>query len=383
MMAEIPNRELENSDIEQSALPVLEPEAPDIGLNVDFAKGYLETKAGGGCYLDTSESFDLAEAKIAPLKKFLPHPKDVVSVGVGTGEELHAIAKIYKDELAVIHGLDLSSKSLLIAKERLLKYGLNPDMIEGSAINLPFANHNVDGIIESSILHEIYSYVPDGKSAWKKAISEVALKLSEGGIYLLRDFSGPANKGDVQLSLTSDIAKNFYKYFKKYFRNFTLCDPEYVKNIIDKRAQNNSDLPEYDPQSHVVTLPFGMAAEVVLHFRNFYDNYTKGITNLNDADWKEINESYLPPNPSLSGTHTMTKDEYMETVLVEANNALENTGYKIVCVQNESSVRPEMVKFLADHFVLNIQDSGESSRDLLSEVTQKMELVFKKEKRNA
>lgn len=386
MMAEIPNRESENSKIDQGAKSVLEPEIIDMGLDVSFTKEYLETKAGSGCYgetnLDTPESLTLAEEKIEPLKKFSPHPKNIVSIGVGAGEELRAVAEIYKGEQTVIYGLDLSPRSLSIARERLLKYGLDIEMIEGSAIGLPFADHSMDGIIESSILHEIYSYVPDGKNAWKKAIAEVATKLSENGIYLLRDFSGPIDKGDVQLNLTSDIAKKFYDYFREFYRTFSSCNPEDVKNIIDKRIPNNSDLPQYDLQSHMVTLPFGMASEVMLHFRNFYDNYTKGITNFDDPNWKEINESYLPPNPNIPGINVMTKDEYAETVLTEANNALGNTEYKMVCVQNKVSARPEAVKFLADHFVLSLQNSDKNSETLLSETTRKMELVFKKQKKN-
>ena len=161
-------------------------------------------------------------------------------------------------------------------------------------------------------------------------------------------------------------------------RGKTVSLTESAEKIVDKRNPNDSDYPPIDPQINSVNLPFEKAAEVMLHFRIFYDRHTRGLVTFGDPYWKEINESYLPPNPNMASTQAMTRDEYVATVVSEANIALENTWHQMVCMQNKSSSRPETTKFLADHFTLDPKNTEITNDELLSQVPEKMELIFKK-----
>lgn len=230
--------------------------------------------------------------------------------------------------------------------------------------------------MESSLLHEIYSYVSNGRMAWKKAITEVAEKLSENGIFLLRDFSTP-QETYVKLTFKTDFARNFYTYFSKYYRTFEGWDSTDLDKIEDKRKSNTSDYPSLDSTSStLISLP--IAAEFMLHFRYFYENYMNGTTNFNDTKWKEINETYLIPHPNSTKTVPMSREEYVQTVLNVANTAIKDTNYRLICIQNAVSQRLETTEFFGEHFSLRAGGDQNNSEELLLQVTEKMELVFRK-----
>src|SRR5436853_7823190 len=100
---------------------------------------------------------------------------------------------------------------------------------------------------------------------------------------------------------------------------------------------NDPDFPAVDEQSRTVRLPYARAAEVLLHFRNFYNDYSRGLTTFGDRHWKEINESYLPPSPHANPSEAMPKHEYIGAVLAEADTALAGTPYKFLCFQDAIS----------------------------------------------
>ncbi len=135
------------------------------------------------------QRLEKTRAKLKQLAQFLPNPGVVVSVGIGSGEKAQAAAELFKG--AQIHGLDISRQAILSAQEKLTLSGMKDNWIEGSATKMPFRENSIDGFIMSAILHEIYSYIPDGKQAWSQAIKEVATKLAENGAFLLRDFAAP------------------------------------------------------------------------------------------------------------------------------------------------------------------------------------------------
>lgn len=327
-----------------------------------------------------SESVASTRAKLAPLADFVDAPRHIVSVGVGAGEEVRAAIDIFSPMGARVHGLDLSHRAISQVRDQLREDGLDAGMVIGDAAKMPFPRESVDGIIESAIHHEIYSYSKDGKDAWRRGITEAARTLSENGALLLRDFAAPSFKGNVAMTLTSDIAKGFYKYFREQFRVFESWDQKEAIEIVDKREPNDLDYPPLDEETNTVTLPFANAAEVMLHFRIFKDKKGKGLLDFGDPTWKEINEIYLPPHPDKPGIQAMPQEEYVQTVLQEANDSLADTDYEMVCVQNETSSRPKTVQLFAEHFSLSTKDDR-TNEELLAEVPNKMELVFKKVKK--
>jgi ubiquinone/menaquinone biosynthesis C-methylase UbiE len=336
------------------------------GLDMPFAQKYLSMTEA----IYSSESQKKTRAKLEPLAQFLPNPQTVVSVGIGSGEEVQVAAKLFSD--AQVYGLDISRGAILSARE---KFALSDnEWIEGSATNLPFKENSVDGIIMSAIMHEVYSYVPDGKQAWRQAIREVATKLAENGAFLLRDFEAPDVKGVITMHITSNVARQFYEFFREHYRVFASQRKEEATAFIEKRAPNDNDYPPVDKKTDVVPLLYVRAAEVILHFHNFFRDRIK----LGNIDWKEINESYLPPHPSHNPAMAMSKQEYIETVLAEGNKALADTPYTFICVQDTSSERPQASKLLAEHFSLQLPESEMTSEQLVNGVNKKMELVFKK-----
>jgi ubiquinone/menaquinone biosynthesis C-methylase UbiE len=336
------------------------------GLDMPFAQRYLSMME----VRYSADSQKKTRAKIEQLAQFLPNPQIIVSVGVGTGEEVQVAAQLFSN--AQVYGLDISRGAILSAREKLALS--DNEWIEGSATNIPLKGNSVDGIIMSAIMHEIYSYVPDGKQAWRQAIREVATKLAENGAFLLRDFAAPDAKGVVTMRMTSNVSRRFYEYFREHYRVFASQRKEEVAAFIEKRASNDNDYPPVDKETEVVQLLYARAAEVILHFHNFYRNGIK----LGNIDWKEINETYLPPHPSHNPAIAMSKQEYIETVLAEGNKALADTPYTFICVQDTSSERPEASKLLVEHFSLQLPESEMTSEQLVNGVNKKMELVFKK-----
>lgn len=352
----------------------------EMGLNVDFARRYLENFAGKGCYEEVNicspESLQEEKEKLRLLRRPGYSPKKILSVGIGSGAELISLADIFDSEKTEISGLDISSKTLSTVKERLEKQKLNVNLILGSGLDLPVPKHSLDGIIESSFLHEIYSYIPDGKKALKVAISEVIDKLAEGGLFLLRDFSAPRDIR-IELSFKTNFAERFYEYFVQHYRAFESCDVS-ADNIKKERSSGSEVYPKYS-STHPISISLPQASEFMLHFRNFYENYMTGTVTFEDMNWKEINETYLVPNPDKNSTTPMIKQEYIEMVLNVANEVLRGTELKLICVQDHISERALTAAFLREHFSLSfpdIQTEDRTEKDLFLESTGKMELLF-------
>ncbi len=286
--------------------------------DVDFARTYLERTTSSSylaSILSTPESLITTKSKLSPFTSGLLNPRRVVSVGVGSGEELQGLSELLPPGVA-LYGLDLSPSALAFCREYLGKYDLKPNLVEGSAIDMPFRSNSVDGVVMSAILHEIYSYVASGKEAWKRGIRGVATILDEQGSFLLRDFESPKD-GDstVELQLRTDFSKDFYKYFRKYFRTFTAWPGQEVDEIEHRRTAEDSDFPQLLPDQDLIKLRLSDTAELALHFRNFYNDFSHGQTNFEDAGWKEINETYFVPDPNNSSITTMDKSRYIQAVI--------------------------------------------------------------------
>lgn len=362
----------------------------EAGLDPTFAKEYLNKTTHIEYYkkinMGTPESFITTKTKLEKIKPFFKNPpKKVVSIGVGAGEELQAAASVFNR--ASISGIDLVDGALKLARENLDKYGLKAALIQASGTKLPFAKESVDVVIESATLHEIYSYMPNGKFAWKRAIQEVANCLAEDGVFLLRDFSAPSSEIIVTLSIRQDsqmaeFETKFYNYFRQYYRVFESWNEDGANKIEEKRTSSEPDYPELDSGTWKVKLTFDRAAEFLLHYRNFYEDHRNELVEFRDAKWKEINETYLPPNPDKKGFTSMPKEEYIGTVLEVANTSLAASPYKIVCVKDDASSREETAKFLMDGFSLTVTDDDTKTEEqLFYQITEKMELIFKKVRR--
>ncbi len=352
--------------------------------DIVFTRKYLDATSGKGCYeetyLESPEERLATKEKLKPLKYFLSSPREVVSVGVGSGAEVLALIELFGSQETKITGLDLSVKTLETVRERLGRLQLTANLITGSAIDMPFPKDSIDTFVESSLLHEIYSYVSRGRAAWKRDITEVAEKLSENGIFLLRDFSAP-HETYIKLTFKTDFSKRFYEYFSKQYRTFEGWDEANLEGIEDRRGTDDEDYPKLSPTTSSILISMPKAAEFMLHFRYFYENYMAGTTNFDDVNWKEVNETYLVPNPNRDDTTPMPREEYVQMVLDVANGALKDTSYKFICIQNMVSQRLETAAFLREHFSIRTSGKENDAEEQFLQITEKMELVFRKVKK--
>lgn len=342
---------------------------------------YLD--APGRAYLDGINGIDLKSLmgkteEISRLKTHLPKPSIMVSIGVGQGEEIHAIDMLYNGSVEKIIGIDLSQFALQAARERSVINSIPAEFVLGSATDLPLAKESVDGIVLSSLMHEVFSYSRNGKQAWNKAIQESTLALKEDGCILLRDSAAPELQGNIQLQFKTNLAREFYDYFRDGYRRFDGWE--------DLGEELGFNLPIFPQREELDTLSLspGQAAELLFHFVNFQMGYSEDrIVNRNKR-WKELNETYYLPK-DVNSIESLRTEEYVTEVLDQGNKALEGTSFQLVCVEKGISVRPRMSKPILENFLLALPgEVGISSKqnvELVSEFVNKMELVFKKIRR--
>ena len=95
--------------------------------------------------------------------------KNVLEVGCGTGSDLIEFAR----KGAIVTGIDLSTKSIELAKRRLEIYQYVGGVFEADAESLPFEDNTFDMVYSLGVLH----HTPDTE----KAISEIYRVLKPGG----------------------------------------------------------------------------------------------------------------------------------------------------------------------------------------------------------
>ncbi len=306
----------------------------------------------------------------------LKNPKYVTSIGVGGGLEIEVISNLLKGKNTKIIGLDLSDNALRATKEYLEIKKIDAHLIQSSAVYLPFRKEGlqIDGIVLSAIMHEIYSYVEDGKAAWKKAIQEAAESLSLEGKLLLRDFAAPDLKEDIDLKFLSGEALDFYNYYCKRFRVFSTWDKNEAEKIRDRRLDVR-DYPEINQGMSRISAD--KAAEMMLHFNLYQINIIGGHIAPYEEKWKEIDERYLPFNPNKKENISMNINEYVKEVIECASEVLEKNNQELICLKSEKSKRPKVSENLKKHFALPIETEVKKN-NYFEQVPSKMELLFTK-----
>lgn len=91
-------------------------------------------------------------------------PKRILNIGIGNGLELITLYKIYKEEVKII-GIDVSTTSIDLAKNLIAENKIDPKQIEliiCNASNLSFPDKYFDIVFMNSLLHEVFSYSPNG-----------------------------------------------------------------------------------------------------------------------------------------------------------------------------------------------------------------------------
>lgn len=326
---------------------------------------------------ESPESLAIRTNEIARLKTHLAKPEVVISIGVGQGEEIHSIHQLYNGSTRII-GVDMSTIALQAAKDRATNNLIPAYFLLGSTTDLPLSNESVDGVVLSSLMHEVYSFSPRGKDAWYRTIRDSARVLKENGCILLRDSAAPELRGNIQVQLRTVLSQEFYDYFAEEFRKFNGWKDS-LKNAF------TFPLPVFPSRNDadVVILSPWQAAELLFHFVNFSLGYPNDPNFIGNKNWKELNEIYYPPKEDES-QEPMRTTEYVEEALKQGNIALQDAGFSLICAERDLSVRPRMRRPIEEHFLLAdphaSQISSQSSSEMVGHFIKKMELVFQKVK---
>ena len=114
------------------------------------------------------------------LKRMMPLEPGttIMEIGCGRGAGAKLILKEFQPSL--LHALDLDIEMILKAKNFL--FSMPKETVKlyvGDSINLPFKAGTVDAVFGFGFLH----HVPD----WRRALSEIARVLKDGGIYYMEE----------------------------------------------------------------------------------------------------------------------------------------------------------------------------------------------------
>lgn len=327
-------------------------------------------------YFDAIKPSESYLFKLNRLKDYLPEARAIVSLGMAGGEDICTLAKMYGEETRLI-GIDISPVALELARKTTLAAGVKADFIEGNASELNITDHSIDGFVLSAMLHEVYSYAEDGKEAFVRTINETYKKTSEGGCIFISDFAAPRIMGQVSLQPKSEEAERFIDYFVSNFRKFNDFYQHTKKTFVTNDCICACHGSGADGLLH--TSP-AFVSELLWHFKHYKKNFDGELIFNNDPrDWKEINEVYHPPNPLALEGKSMPIDDYVNAVIQICRNAEISKEVSLRCMSAVlTSQRPDTIDMLHEHFSVVLDDGTATSRSLITECTNWMDLIFKK-----
>jgi SAM-dependent methyltransferase len=142
---------------------------------------------------------DFIQQKAAMISAhfLLPAGARIVDMGCGSGEVTYALALL--NPRAEIVGVERDPAVIELARKN---YRLPNLSFRPSEISIPdFEDESVDGIINSNILHGVYSAAGYNADDVSQLLEKQIHKLKPGGIMLIRDYMMPAEGGFVLLEL--------------------------------------------------------------------------------------------------------------------------------------------------------------------------------------
>lgn len=298
----------------------------------------------------------------------------VLNIGIGNGLELITLQKIYSEDHIKIIGIDISPTSIDLTKNLLIKHGIDPHQVElvnCNATKLPFPNQYVDIIFMNSLLHEVASYSKNWGKAWESAIHEAYRVLTSGGLLYIEDFTATNISCYIKITFKSELAKNFYTYFRNEYRSFKSWGEEGAKSFKKDRELVTKNLPLLKKSEDSILLGSALALELLTHFKIFNNDFKSGLVALGDKEWIEINERYYL---SSDGIQNLTSTEqYAKKILNIVNRGNLSKG-QLKCLKSDEIDRNN---FLED-IQINFSANTENGEDFIKLSSKKMKLLFKK-----
>ncbi len=334
-----------------------------VGSFTTGTREYIEKhlELAGERYLDSindtrPESTVAMMDRLAPLLQYVQDGDSVVSIGIGSGEEVCGLWELFGDSVRII-GVDIAPSALDKTRLRVSRNNFNTELVKADAVDLPLKDATISAVVLSSTLHEIFSYHEDGLGAFRRCLSEIARVLKPGGVVFIRDFAAPDIDELVTLHIRTPLAMKFYEAFRASFRRFPLWNGK-----MDHLKLTDDYLPPLG--AGVVHIPAGTGAELVMHFRSFWSDYQSGASSLGDPHWKEADEMYhIQANGKV-----LHPDEYLGAVE-------EALGTRFTLVLRRLRARGKTATFLGKHFSL----SSKTQADLIPQTTRKLECILQKD----
>lgn len=185
-------------------------------------------------YLQTMNSTINHKSKLLEFIK----GDNVLDVGPGGGALMDLILESLPNK--TVYGIDISENVINVLNEKKLKENKNYNLVKGNALNLEdyFKQGELDTIIYSSVIHELFSYVDyNGKKfnheTIKKALTSAYNILSPGGRIVIRDGimseTNPQRIIEFKNKEDMNILKKYQKDFKGRKIKFEIIDQNKVK----------------------------------------------------------------------------------------------------------------------------------------------------------
>ena len=185
----------------------------------------------------------------------------VVDMGCDDGAVTFAMAAMYPK--VKFTGLDKSKRQVSKAKEKYKLFNL--DFKIGDASADTFEEESVDAIINSYVLHEIYSASRYSEEAVSETMATHFKAMKKGGVMFIRDYARPPPEEFVLLEMPDEPSKG------KDLAN--LSDPDlliwYAEHARPKQDAGCGgffleELPERFPRTRLFRLPYKWAYEFIM-----------------------------------------------------------------------------------------------------------------------
>ncbi|CAM4427264.1 class I SAM-dependent methyltransferase [Paenibacillus typhae] len=184
----------------------------------------------------------------------------VLDIGPGGGVLLDLIEERMPGVTPV--GIDISSNVIEALQQRKAREGRRWEVLQGDALNLKeyVDAGRVDTVIFSSILHELYSYVPmDGRKFNHRTVAAALVSafevLAEGGVIIIRD--GIMTEPVTQQRRIRFLEENGLEWLKRYAEDFAGREIQYRVT-----GEQEVQLPVNDAMEFLYTYTWGAEAYV-------------------------------------------------------------------------------------------------------------------------
>ena len=148
-------------------------------------------------YIVNMPEFIQRKAALISAHLLLPTGARIINMGCGTGEVTYVLALL--NPRADIIGIDNNQSVIDFARKT---YKLPNLSFRLSDISIPdFNDESIDGIINSNILHGVYSSAGYNPEAVNRLLESQIRKLKPGGVMLIRDYIMPPEDEYVLLEL--------------------------------------------------------------------------------------------------------------------------------------------------------------------------------------